>query len=253
MMAADYSIANGFTPTSMIATVPSSVMRPTATPSQQVVVIPRSTTETLGGISSFPPQTVDNFASLAGGNPLPKQFALAPMAPTSATTLADGIPLYTDSTILNALNTGGLPLANTSSLFASSIQPQETNLSTLGGLDGNITAVPSLAYPRSLGAIPTATNTTPVGAGSTPGIFQLLAGLSGSKNSASGVDENNPNAVSSKELLANIRDLKATIIAKKDRDNEEMKSSEKTINRADVELNDKTLVSASPRSAAAEG
>ena len=249
MMIADYSIiANGFTPSTTTANfIPSPVMNPIVTSPQQVVVIPRSKTETLGGIPSFPTPTVANFASLAGSNPIPNQFALASMAPTSATTLADGTPLYTDSTVFKVLNTGGLPLANTSSLFASSTPPQGTNLSTLGGLDGNITAVPSLASPRSISALPTSDNASSASDNSTPDLINLLAGLIGSNN---GDGETNPNAVSNEELLASIRDLKATVIEQEqeDRGNEDMNPSEKTMDSTD----DKTLVSASPRLAAAE-
>ena len=248
MMIADYSIiANGFTPSTTTANIiPSPVMNPIVTSPQQVVVIPRSKTETLDGIPSFPTPTVANFASLAGGNPISNPFALASMAPNSATTLADGTPLYTDSTVFKVLNTGGLPLANTSSLFASSIQPQGTNLSTLGGLGSNITAVPSLASPRSLSALPT-DNTPSASDNSTANVFQLLAGLIDPKNSASGVDETNPNPVSNEELLSSIRELKAIIIAKKDRDNEEMNPSEEATNPKTL-----TLVSASPSLAAAK-
>ena len=231
MMNSDYSIANALTPTKMIATVPSSVMRPTATPSQQVVVIPRSTTETLGGIPSFLTPTVANFASLAGSNPIPNQFALASMTPTSATSLADGTPLYTDPTVFNALNTRGVPFANNSSLFASSTQPQGTNLSTFGGLGGNIiSAVPSLASPRSLGAIPTVNSSSSLSTADVVNLFdsKLPAKTENDKPTASSRNG------STDELLTIIQEVKAEV-------KQELKAGKH-----------KTLVSASPRSAAAE-
>jgi hypothetical protein len=247
MMTTDYSIiANGFTPTTTTANIPSRVMTPIVTSPQQVFVIPRSTTpDALGVMPRFSMPTVDNFASLTGGNPISNQFALAPMAPTSATTLADGIPLYTDSTVLNTLNTGGLPLANTSSLFASSIQPQGTNLSTLGGLDGNITAVPSLASPRSLGAIPTE---NPDNA-STVDVAKLITSDMAAKQddvktpSSSGSD-------SKAELLAMIKEVKEEVkqelkASKAGKDNGKTAESTTT-------PEDKTLVSASPKLSATE-
>lgn len=237
MMANEYSILGASAP--IISRVPASIIAsasPMVGTETPFVVVPRSAVGT---------QMMPTFLSAdMGAMPMTSQFTSLGAVP-SATTATGGTPLYTDSTVLNGLNTGGLPVANTSSLFASSIQPQGTNLSTLGGLGGNITAVPSLASPRSLSALPTENPDS----ASTVDVAKLIASVMDAKQD----DVKTPSSSGSgskAELLAMIKEVKEEV-------KQELKASKagkdngKTAESTTIP-EDKTLVSASPKLSATE-